>query len=127
MPEPINPNLSDEQKNICFLKGTEPPFSGKFVDFHESGTFTCANCGQTLFSSKTKFDSGSGWPSFSDVVGQGRVKLSDDSSLGMHRTEVICANCGVHLGHLFDDGTTKTGKRYCINSLVLDFEAKDSK
>lgn len=119
-----NPNLTSEQQNICFLKGTEPPFSGEYVDFHENGMFTCVNCGQTLFLSDAKFDSGSGWPSFSDVIDQGHIKTSDDHSMGTHRTEVTCGNCGAHLGHVFDDGPTPTGKRYCINSLALDFKKR---
>ena len=88
--------LSKEQYNICFLKGTEPPFSGKFADNHETGTYYCVACGNQLFSSVDKFDSGTGWPSFDKVVKQGNVELSDDFSLGMRRTEVTCNRCGAH-------------------------------
>jgi peptide-methionine (R)-S-oxide reductase len=114
--------LTPEQYNICFLKGTEPPFSGKYVDNHESGMYVCVHCGKQLFSSDTKFDSGTGWPSFYDVVKKGNVKLLADDTLGMHRTEVQCGNCGAHLGHVFSDGPAPTGQRYCINSLALNFK-----
>lgn len=118
--------LDPEQYRILREKGTEKPFSGKFLNHKQDGTYTCAACGNSLFSSDSKFDSGSGWPSFYDVVEEGNVKLIKDQSLGMIRTEVVCANCGGHLGHVFDDGPEdKTGMRYCINSLSLDFEEGD--
>ncbi len=120
--EEMKKKLSPEQYNVCFLKGTEPPFSGKYVDNHERGVYECVVCGQKLFSSDTKFDSGTGWPSFDDPMNKEHISLQEDKSGGMSRTEVICKNCGSHLGHLFNDGPTKTGNRYCINSLSLDFK-----
>lgn len=117
--------LTSEQYNVCFLKGTEPPFSGKYYDNHEEGIYVCVACGQELFSSDTKFDSGTGWPSFWDAVDQTKIKKEEDKNLGMVRTEIMCGNCGAHLGHVFDDGPNPTGKRYCINSLALDFQNKE--
>jgi peptide-methionine (R)-S-oxide reductase len=121
--EELRERLSPEQYRIVREKGTEAPFTGKYVDNHDTGMYACVVCGTELFSSETKFESGSGWPSFYDVAAQGTVELHDDHSFGMHRVEVTCATCGAHLGHLFDDGPKDTtGKRFCINSCSLDFK-----
>ena len=106
---------------ILRQKGTEAPFSGEFLDNKSDGMYTCAACGAALFSSGHKFESGTGWPSFSDVAKSDAVELHDDTNHGLHRVEVTCKNCGGHLGHVFDDGPPDTGKRYCINSVCLAF------
>ena len=114
--------LTDEQYEILRNKGTEPPFTGKYLENKEDGTYVCAACGNPLFSSKTKFDSGSGWPSFWEAIENENIELNSDRNYGMIRIEVLCSKCGGHLGHLFDDGPKPTGKRYCINSASLDFK-----
>lgn len=116
--------LTAAQYNICFLKGTEPPFSGKYYKNKGSGMYHCVVCGQLLFSSQTKYDSGTGWPSFWEMAKPGAIKTEDDYSMGMRRIEIQCSKCGSHLGHVFDDGPKPLGKRYCINSLSLDFKAR---
>jgi peptide-methionine (R)-S-oxide reductase len=116
--------LSPEQYAICFRKGTEPPGSGTYLHNKQPGMYHCVNCGQVLFSSETKYDSGTGWPSFWDATDPKNVSLVEDRSSGLVRTEVSCTKCGSHLGHVFLDGPIeKTGQRYCINSLALDFQA----
>ena len=114
--------LSPEQYQVLRKAGTEPPFTGKYLDTKTEGTYRCAGCGEELFSSDTKYESGSGWPSFYEALKPERIDESRDVSHGMIRTEVQCANCGGHLGHLFDDGPNPTGLRYCINSASLDLE-----
>lgn len=114
--------LTGEQYYVLREKGTERPFTGKFYLHKESGIYICAGCGNDLFKSDMKFDSHCGWPSFDKEIAGGKIKTQVDSSHGMIRTEIMCARCGSHLGHLFDDGPTETGMRYCVNSVSLDFK-----
>ena len=122
--EELKKRLTPEQYAVMRERGTEAPFSGKFVHTKEAGMYTCAACGAELFSSETKFDSGTGWPSFTDPANRENIELHEDTSLGMSRVEVRCKRCGSHLGHVFNDGPRdKGGQRYCINSSALDLRS----
>jgi len=118
--------LSDEEFDICRMKATEPPFTGKYTYCKDDGIYRCTCCGNELFSSNTKYDSGSGWPSFWEPIREGSVKYERDSSYGMMRIEVMCAKCDAHLGHVFEDGPKPTGNRFCINSASLKLEKSQS-
>ncbi|TSC55456.1 MAG: peptide-methionine (R)-S-oxide reductase [Parcubacteria group bacterium Gr01-1014_18] len=120
--ESLKQKLTPDEYRVLREKGTEMPFSGKYVDSKEKGMFICKACGAELFSSDAKFDSGTGWPSFDNPANTENIELKTDFSGGMARTEVLCRQCGSHLGHVFPDGPTQTGQRYCINSICLDLK-----
>jgi len=122
-PAELKARLSSEQFRVTQERGTEAPYTGKYWNHHEDGRYTCIVCNAVLFTSDTKFDSGCGWPSFFNAE-NGKVATRPDHSHGMERVEIICAGCGAHLGHVFDDGPQPTGQRYCVNSASLDFQAK---
>jgi len=120
----LKSKLDEMTYHVTQEKGTEPAFTGKYVDEHADGSYHCAVCGQKLFESDAKFESGTGWPSFDQAI-PGSVVMKEDNSFGMHRTEVICSKCGAHLGHMFEDGPKETtGQRFCINSCALDLKKK---
>lgn len=124
--EEIKAKLTPEQYHVLREKGTEAPGSGKYLHEKKEGTYMCAVCSNPLFASDAKFDSGSGWPSFDTAI-EGSVQYIEDNEHGMRRTEAVCSKCGSHLGHVFDDGPTESGKRYCMNSVCLELAEKDTK